>query len=328
MSEERMKVLKMIENGEISAEEGSKLLEAMNDSKSYSWKSFLGDAVDRVKKGDFDLSFGNTIDFRESVVKEATAFEDMDIHINNGSLHIHTHEEESVKAEYEVKMYQAKDEEEAKHRFKEEVRLDASEDLLRLSSPSSKVKLAVTLYVPERAYDFVKSKVFNGNVSMDNLRAAHVETKTTNGAVVFRHIRGEKVNVETGNGTIDFEACTFSRCDAKTVNGYIKADGSFVKLDLSTVSGGIQATGQDHRSERGFFKTSTGSIDITLPENKRVEGRLASAFGKLDCQLDNYKMLSDKNDWLSKELKFEAKEEYDEVYYIDADTKSGSVTVR
>ncbi|SDJ61034.1 DUF4097 family beta strand repeat-containing protein [Salimicrobium halophilum] len=328
MSEERMKVLKMIENGEISAEEGSKLLEAMNDSKSYSWKSFLGDAVDRVKKGDFDLSFGNTIDFQENEEEEATSFEDMDIHINNGSIHILTHDKETIKAEYDVKMYQAKDEEEAKQRFKEEVRLDASEDLLRLSSPSGKVKVFVTLYVPDRSYDFVKAKVFNGAVNLENMQAEHVETKTTNGAVSFTNVQGEKANVETGNGTIDFKGCSFARCDGKTVNGRIQADGSFAKLDLSTVSGGIQVTGQGHRSERGFFKTSTGSIEVLLPEQKRVEGRLASAFGKLDCKLDNYKLLSDKNDWLSKELKFEAREDYDGVYYIDADTKSGSVTVR
>ncbi|SIS43204.1 DUF4097 family beta strand repeat-containing protein [Salimicrobium flavidum] len=329
MSEERMKILKMIENGDITAEEGSKLLESMNDqSQSYSWKTFLGDAVDRVKKGDFDLSFGTTVDFEETTEEAATAFEDMDIHINNGSLQILTHEEETVKAEYGVKMYQAKTEEEAKQRFKEEVRLDSSADLLRLSSPSSKIKVMVRLYVPERSYAFVKSKVFNGRIDLTNLQAEHVETKTTNGAVNFENVRGEKANIETGNGTVDFKNCSFSRCDAKTVNGKIKADGSFVKLDLSTVSGGIVVSGQDQRAERGFFKTSTGSIDVQLPAEKRIEGRLATAFGKIDCKLENYKMLSDKNDWLVKELKFEANENHEAVYYIDADTKSGSVTAR
>lgn len=331
MSEERLKVLKMIENGDISAEEGAKLLESMNDSDSsqnYSWKTFLGEAVDRVKKADLDLSFGATVDFQDTTEQAATAFEDMDIHINNGSLQIFTHDQDTVKAEYGVKMYQAKTEEEAKQRFKEEVRLEISSDLLRLSSPSSKIKVLVTLYVPERSYAFVKSKVFNGRVDMTNLRAEHVETKTTNGAVSLENVRGEKANIETGNGSVDLSNCSFSRCDAKTVNGKIKADGSFVKLDLSTVSGGIFVSGQDQRAERGFFKTSTGSIDVQLPEEKRIEGRLATAFGKIDCQLENYKMLSDKNDWLAKELKFEAKENYEAVYYIDADTKSGSVTAR
>ncbi|WP_102335594.1 DUF4097 family beta strand repeat-containing protein [Salimicrobium jeotgali] len=328
MSEERRKILKMIEQGDISAEEGARLLESVNEpDKTYTWKSFLGDAVDRVKKGDFDLSFGNTIDFGEATEVDATSFEDMDIHINNGTVRILTHEKDTVKAEYEVKMYQSSSEEEAKQRFREEVRLDTSADLLRLSSPSNKIKVSATLYVPDRAYAFVKTKVFNGRVDLSALRAEQVETKTTNGAVTLSEVHGEKANVETGNGSVDFQNCSFSRCDARTINGKVAASGSFVKLDLSTVSGGINVSGQDHRAERGFFKTSTGSINVQLPEEKRIEGNLASAFGKLSCKLDNYKLLSDKNDWLTKELKFTAREDYETVYYVDADAKSGSVTV-
>lgn len=339
MNEERMKILEMIEKGNISAEEGAKLLTAVDEKKEeekspreekkkYGIKNFLGDAVDKIKHADFDLSFGEYIEFSDETVLQSTAFHDADISIANGSLKVSTWDEGYVKAAYHVKVYQVETEDEARERFHDEGQLTIKNGVLRLVSPSKKTKVKVHLFVPKKQYEFFKSNLTNGPMTLDHLESAHYQLKTSNGSVELSHASGQTCKVQTGNGSIMITEGTFDQCETDTINGAITLGGRYGKTDVSSVSGSITINHSGNHAHTGFYKTTTGNIKISLPTEKRIDGVLRSKFGSVDCELENYKILRDKKEVMSKLLEFEAYEQFEDAYHIEAETKTGSITIQ
>ncbi|QAS53731.1 DUF4097 family beta strand repeat-containing protein [Halobacillus litoralis] len=338
MNEERMKILQMIEKGTVSAEEGAKLLSAVEEGpdkgsaaqeekKKYGLKHFLGDAVEKIKNSDFDLSFGEYVEFDHETELEPADFHDADFSIANGSLEVHTWEKNYVKATSHVKVYQVENEEEARQRFHDDVQFEINNDLLRLASPSKKIKTNVELFLPKKSYTFVKSKLTNGPLHMDGLKSEHFQLKTSNGPVELSNVSGETCKLETGNGAITLTNGVFEQCYADTINGAITLGGAYSKSDASAVSGSITVNHTGNRAHTGFYKTTTGSVKVSLPTEKKIDGVLRTKMGSLYCKLDNYKILNDKKEVMNKLLEFEAYEQFEDAYHIEAETKTGSVTV-
>ncbi|MFD2922607.1 DUF4097 family beta strand repeat-containing protein [Halobacillus naozhouensis] len=337
MNEERMRILTMIEKGTITAEEGAKLLTAMEEKESntnksakkkYGFKDFIGEAVDKIKNTDFDLSFGESVEFEHVFETDALSFNDIDASIANGSLTIVPWQEDRVRAEYGVKVYQVENEEEARSRFEADNQFEVSQDLLRISSPSKKMKASIKLYVPETEYEFIKVKVSNGSVTSTSIDANHFQLKTANGAIQLRGAQGETSKLSTGNGSITVTDSKFETCETETIHGSMTLNGQFGKNDATTISGAIHLTNSGGHAHTGFFKTLRGSITLTLPPHKRIDGKLKSSVGSLNCELDNYKILNNKKEVMNKELQFEAHEEYEAAYHLEAETKTGSVTIK
>ncbi|MGI8315532.1 DUF4097 family beta strand repeat-containing protein [Halobacillus mangrovi] len=337
MNEERMRILKMIEEGTVTAEEGAKLLDAVDDteknesdpaSNKYGIKHFLGDAVDKIKNADFDLSFGESVTFDYEKSLDPQDFNDLDVSIANGSLEVNTWEEPHVKASYQVKVYQVKSEEEARDRFLTDGQFNIQSGLLRLASPSKKVKTFVKLNIPKKRYEFLKAKLTNGGIKFNQVDSDHFQLKTTNGKIQLSQVSGDKCKIETGNGAITFTEGDFETCEIDTVNGAVNLSGLFGKSDVSALSGNITVEHKGEKAHTAFYKTTAGSVKVNLPMEKRIDGVLRSKVGSLNCQLDNYKILKDKKDVANKLLEFEAYEEYEQAFHIEAETKTGSVTVK
>ncbi|SDO20263.1 DUF4097 family beta strand repeat-containing protein [Halobacillus aidingensis] len=338
MNEERMKILQMIEKGTISAEEGAKLLEAVEepspkdseqrDKSKYGLRNFLDDAMEKIKNADFDLSFGEYVEFTDDTVLPKEEFHDADLSISNGSLKLHTWDQEEVKASYQVKVYQVETEEEARARFHDETQMEIKNGLLRIASPSKKMKMNVDLFIPNKKYEFIKSQLTNGNLDLENIKSDHFQMKTSNGAVKAKQLSGETCKIQTGNGAIQLQEGTFEECETDTINGAITLSGDIGKADASTVSSGITVDYSGSKAHTGFYKTTTGKIQVSLPTEKKVDGVLRTKFGQIQCELENYKILKDRKDVTNKMLEFEAYEQFENAYHIEAETKTGSVTVQ
>ncbi|WP_079527140.1 DUF4097 family beta strand repeat-containing protein [Halobacillus hunanensis] len=336
MNEERMRILTMIEKGTISAEEGAKLLTAIEEKdsntksskKKYGFKDFIGEAVDKIKNTDFDLSFGESVEFKHEFETDATSFHDIDASIANGSLDILPWQEDRVRAEYQVKVYQVESEEEARSRFQTDNQFEVGQEILRISCPSKKVKASIKLYVPESEYEFIKVKISNGSVTSTSINATHFHLKTANGSIQLKGAQGEASKLSTGNGSITVTDSKFETCETETIHGSMTLYGQFGKNDAATISGAIHVTNSGGHAHTGFFKTVRGSITLTLPPHKRIDGKMKSSVGSLNCELDNYKILNNKKEVMNKELQFEAHEEYEDAYHLEAETKTGSVTIK
>lgn len=337
MTEERMKILKMIEEGKITADEGAKLLEAVERkpeedkekpaSKRYGLRNFFDDAVEKVKKSDFDMVFGEYQSFSEEAVLEAGEMNDIDVWIANGSLVLRSWDQDYVKAVFDGRVYGAESEQQAKDRFQEDVNLTLKAGLLRLSSPVKKTKVKVELYVPPVHLSFIKAKLSNGDLEIEELKADQLQLKTSNGPVKLKELIGRSCKVETGNGSITAASVNFEEWEADTINGTVSLVGDLGKSDISTVSGQIKVDHLSNKAHTGFYKTTAGSIRVSIPNERKIVGLLKSNIGNVYCELENYKILKDKKDVMNKRLEFEAYEQYDQTYHIEAETKTGPVTV-
>ncbi|UOQ45840.1 DUF4097 family beta strand repeat-containing protein [Halobacillus salinarum] len=335
MSEERMRILKMIEEGTITAEEGEKLLTAVEEKnnqtssseKRYGIKDFIGEAVEKIKNADFDLTFGESFRFEHTEELEKKDFNDIDIQIANGSLDIETWKEDFAKAELEVKVYQVSSEEEAKERFFTDSQLNIHNGILRVASPSKKIKTNVHLYIPDDHYEFFKTKLSNGTLNAFGLASNHIQVKTANGSLRLNDMKGSSCKAETGNGSIQVVGAALDECQADTINGSIKLIGEFGKAHASAVTGSVVVENKGTRANSGFFKTTTGSVIVHLPPAREIEGKLKTSFGSIDCRLENYKILNNKKEVMNKQLEFEAFEQYEDTYHIEAETKTGAVTI-
>ncbi|MCP3031394.1 DUF4097 family beta strand repeat-containing protein [Halobacillus sp. A1] len=337
MNEERMKILKMIENGTISADEGEKLLKAVEYSKEeetkaagkkYGLKDFVGEAVEKIKNADFDLLFGESVEFQYHLQTNEESFHDLDITIANGSLYLEPWQESYAQAECQVKVYQAADEKEAKEQFLADGQFDVTNGILRFANPSKKVKTHVKLYLPKKRYDFVKAKLSNGSITSGEVQSDHFHMKTSNGALKVNGSNGETCKLETGNGSITVCDSRFSTFETDTINGSVKVDGRFGKCDVSAVTGSITVKNYGSEAHTGFFKTTTGQVIVHVPESRRIDGKIKTSMGSLHCEVENYKILRNKKEIMTKELVFEAREQFEDVYHVEADTKTGSVYVK
>ncbi|WP_281658469.1 DUF4097 family beta strand repeat-containing protein [Halobacillus sp. Cin3] len=335
VNEERMKILEMIEKGTINAEEGAKLLSALEregedqpEKKKYGIVNFLDDAVDKIKNADFDLAFGESVEIKEDSLLDAGDLKEVDLMIANGSLHVYSWEEDQVKASSRIKVYQAASEEEAKERVYGDVQFDIKYGLLRLASPSKKIKMHTDLYLPKRSYEFIKAQLQNGPLHAEGLEGEHFHLKTSNGSVKGARLKGRSCKIHTANGLIKLEEGVFDQLEADTINGPVTLEGTFGKIDGSSVSGGITVDHKGSTAHTAFLKTTAGAIQVSLPVERKVDGILKTKFGSLQCSLDNYKILKDKKDVMNKTLEFEAYEQFEDVYHIEAETKTGSVKVQ
>ena len=335
MNEERMKILKMIEEGIISAEEGAELLKASSEfeenrsgeKRKYGIRDFLDDAYEKIKNVDLDFTFGEYVEFDRTITLDQAPITDLDLSISNGSLSVNTWEEDYVKADFDVKVYQVDTKEQAKQRFLEDGEFTLSGGLLRLASPTKQVKTDVSLTVPSQSYEFVKAYLANGHMELGSLHSEHFHLKTANGKIALNQIKGESCQVETGHGAVSVVESDMETCKAETVHGEITLDGNYGKSEASAISGLVTVNHVGTKAYSGFYKTATGHIQVTLPKEKRVNGLLRSHLGSIDCPLENKTILKQQKDFMNKIEEFEAFPEHSDSFHLEAEAKTGSVTV-
>lgn len=360
MNDERKKILKMIEDGIISSEEAEELLDSIDkaeqaqdaneehypneistqvnweegtgqskkafQSKKSTFLNFVEDAFHKIKNVDLDFNFGNFYKVSHIFHNQSSNFSKIDIDVSNGSIYLLPWSENDVRLECEAKVYQVETQGEAREKFLDESEFEIEEDALRFYLPSKRMKTQLTIYVPEKVYQKVSLKLFNGNISAKKLTMGRLRGKTSNGTVKVSDSEGKKWNLETTNGSIKIEKSNCDDFEAETVNGSVHIDGAYKKIDAAAVSGSIHCDWQGLEAHTGFFKTTTGSIRLSLPETK-VDGKLETKMGSIHCDMDDYKIFDETKDMMRKSLHFEANEHYQNALHMEAETKTGSIWI-
>ncbi len=209
-------ILKMIEDGKVSAEEGLKLLDAVGKGQedtsskalttdleetggdSYKQKQrkeipdetpfskltgFFESAIQKVKDGDFDFNFGAAKEIEHIFQHQNITPQTVHVLLDNGSVEVIPWEKPDVRIECQVKVYRMSDEEQAKEFFLNESTFSATEEKLLFETKSKTMKVNATLYVPEASYNHVKLYTFNGSLKGESLKVETFEANTTNGSI-------------------------------------------------------------------------------------------------------------------------------------------------
>ncbi|MFG6114648.1 DUF4097 domain-containing protein [Halobacillus sp. MO56] len=354
MEEERLRILKMIEEGTVSAEEGAKLLDALttseeqshsvskqvdwdngsnqseeqkSDKKKKNFMDYVEQAIQKIKNADLDFNFGDYVEVSHIYQNVGDAYNQVDVSVTNGSLTLKSWKESATRVECEAKVFQADDHAAGKKQLLDKVNFRVADEKLSLVLDEKKIKADFTLYLPEKIYDRVHAKLFNGSISFEKMDLSELELKTSNGSIYLDRIKAKTGDVETSNGTLHVKGSAFDDLEADTINGSVKLSGDFGKLDASTVTGSVTCEYFGEKAHTGFFQTTTGSIKVHLPHNVKVDGKLQTNMGSLKCNLDNAKIYKEKKEVVRKELLFVINEQKEKEYHLEAETKTGSVTV-
>ncbi len=355
MGEEQKMILKMIEDGKITAEEGLALLKQLEKSTekqlhstevkenkkeeteyegTYSQPSFtdrfvefIDTAVKKVK--DFDIDFFGPSEEMEQIFQHHNQqVTDIDIAIENGSLMITPWEEQDVRAECKVKVYKAKDTDQAREEFLKKVTFEVVNGLLTFKSPAKTMKVNTVIYVPDHVYTKVKLYTFNGQIDGGNIEAQSLEAKTVSGRLTFKQLASDKVTLETVNGKISIDRLQSAHSEAKTVNGSVLVNSAGGKIVVETLNGSIKFQLTETENTDATFKTTTGSIHVTVPQLIKTEGECKTIVGGITCELPQLRIIDEKKEVVSKSLSFVSNRDAGKGLKLVAETRTGSIYLR
>ncbi|RHW38908.1 DUF4097 domain-containing protein [Neobacillus notoginsengisoli] len=364
MKEERKRILEMVERGSLSATEAITLLEELEKStqsagqkeqeiinelavvvneeedrktagdgpyKSSSPKDKLFDlletAIKKIRELDLDFNFGQSVEVSHIFHQNAVSLKDIDVSIANGSIKLLPWDQQNVRAEVQARVYRVDNQDEARKELLDSVVFNVEDDRLRFIAQHKWMKVDTVLYVPDAAYEKVRAKLFNGPVSGENLKIEDLKAKTGNGKVSFKNVNGRKLEAETANGHIEVNGCELDKLEVETINGGVKVDGSIRTADLRTFNGGIRCELQG-ASEYITAKTTTGGIEIYVPEGTAIDGELRSNLGGFEVDLDRIQLLEEKSEMIQKLLRFKTIQEASQPAKIIVETKTGGISIK
>ncbi len=361
-------VLKMIEDGKITAEEGVKLLEAMEKSNTGSsdsgeerprsrevstrvdwdegehyrdrakqtaystanlFTSFIENTIQKIKDVDLDFNFGSSVEVDHIFQHRDVAPTSLDVSLENGSITFKPWDEKDVRVECKAKVYRVKDTDEARRVFLQEATFRINEQKMLFHTKTKSIKVQTTIFVPRETFAHIKLYTFNGQITGESFEVDTLDANAINGALAFSSLKAKKVMVETVNGAIECKQVEMDVVDAKTIHGGITVEGKVQDFDAETINGSITYR-LDELTESGYadLKATTGSIHLFIPQTNRIEGKLKTNVGGFTLDLQDYETLEEKKEFAQKSLSFIGNQQASPRVKVNALTNTGSVLVK
>lgn len=168
----------------------------------------------------------------------------------------------------------------------------------------------------------------SGAVEMADLDARHVGASSASGSVVARSIRAGTLDLDTASGSIVGEGIAAGTVSAHSASGSLRLAGVIDTLEADTSSGSMRIEAHGARSGAYSLDAASGSIDLTVLDDKARAYRVAasSASGSVDVDLEESRTTSEDEG----ELEVESRDFRRAAIRtaVDASTASGSITVR
>lgn len=365
MQEERKKILEMIQDGKLSADEAMGLLEELEKASQESEAKgqvlqnelstvvvekksegstqdtfkkniqsskdkildFVESAFKKIKDTDLDFNFGKSVEVSHIFQHDYDFLNEVDVDIANGRIKIATWDQQDVRVECQAKVYRVEDIEAARKSFLDEVDFLIQDGKITFKVSEKAVKVDTIMYIPRREYEDIQVRMFNGAITTESLKSENLKAKTANGAIHILQGNGDSCVLETGNGTITISDTNFTDLEAETLNGAIKADGYFKKLDVQTFNGDIVCHNSGMDCDSVHAKSVTGKVQLNLPPGKAIEGELKSNLGSFNVTLEGMTIIEEKSDVVQKVLKFKTVKEEVPLLHVFAETKTAAITV-
>lgn len=364
MNEEKKRILKMVEEGKVSAEEAFSLLQELEKAsqtaeqkqaeivqelstavkfdeakkeetvhqKFQSTKEkifeFMDSALKKLKDFDLDFNFGQSIEISHIFHQGDVFLKEMDFDLANGSLKLVPWSQNDVRIECQAKVYRVDNQDQARQNFLKDINFSVEGDKLRFTTQQKWMKVDAIAYVPQKQYEKMRLRIFNGPIQGEKLDVGNLRVKTANGKIDLSQVTGKKLEAETANGKIKIRQSQVDALEAETINGTIKLDGDFRSVETQSFNGNLTANVNGTRCQSISARATTGSIDIYVPEGNSVNGELKSNLGGFNILLDGIHITEEKNEVIQKLLRFQSINKTDSALTVIAETKTGSISVQ
>ncbi len=291
---------------------------------------FMQSTVGKMKSFDFDMPFGEPVEFNHTFTKDATDFKDIAVDLANGKIEIYPSQDGQVRAECHVRVYRSQSEEVAKAEFLDKFIFVIDEQKLRILSDLKTTQVNVVLYVPKQVYTSISTRLFNGGFIGKHLEVGRLRIKTANGKVELKKNKIEDGEIQTANGIIHVEEVTGNKIDAETMNGRVYVDGHLKEIKGQSVNGHVIVTTRDKGARKIEGSAVAGTVEIYVPSTIPLQGEVSSNLGKMDVSLTDVTRINEQDHFLQKSIRF-SKDIADSTatpLYIKGEAKTGSVLVR
>lgn len=291
---------------------------------------FMQSSVSKLKTMEFETPFGEAVQFHHTFRQENTDISNIIADIANGQLEIFPSQDESIRAECSVKAFRSESEMQAKEDFLDKFVFIADDQKLRIISDMKTTQVNVVLYVPEKTYEHITARLFNGGFALKRIDADVIKVKIANGKIDVKNVEFRTAELETANGAIQVQEVTGKELEAETLNGRVYVDGDIQKAETKSLNGNIVVTSRCKDARKVEAKTLAGNVEIYIPSHLPLRGEVSSNLGKMDVLLPDVEYTHEQGQFMQKSIRF-SKESGDAVpaqLLVYGETKTGSVLVR
>ena len=270
----KLEILKMIELGELSVEQGLEMIETLDQTEK----------IEADLMRDQKASYG-----KEQYRKDALTIE---VSLVSSKLNV----ERSNVEEVVVELYDDSTRElihqpewlfieENDNRITiRESRTSSITDLFDFfkGNKENMSPVYINLKLPYDAFvEMGKFSTVSGSVSAIGLKGNRVELSSVSGTVHAADIDANRVKLKSVSGQVIVDQIKSTEGSFTTTSGKLKITGSQVKANCSSVSGGVEYTGSDALETLALSNVS-GKLMVKIPEPERYNLTLTSLSGKID----------------------------------------------
>lgn len=282
----------------------------------------------KKKLKEMDLDFHHSVNVSHVFQQNATDFNDIFIEIPNGSVQVTVWDHTDVRVECEGKVYREEDPISGKERFLNNIEFVVDEKGLSFLSKEKFMKVDTKIYVPQKEYEKVYVKVFNGSVVGESVNSKKFNLHTSNGQMRLSSCIGEKADLETANGSITLNQCVIQKLETETVNGKITIDGQYQEVEAESISGAVHVYANDEGLKSAKLSSGTGGVQVYVVKGLPISGEIKSNFGNVSVDIENLYKIDESKEIIQKTIKFDTTADLHNKAYIFAESKTGSVVVK
>ena len=288
----------------------------------------VDDVVQKIKDVDFDFNFGNAVDLEHIFHQDNVSLRKIDVDLANGSVQFLPWDKNEITIECHAKVYRSETTAEARAKLLKEVTFSLEQGKLRFALQDKSIKLKTTIRVPDTRYEELKIRLFNGTITGENVKVDTIKTKTGNGQILFTGFNAREAEFETVNGAVNIKDFEAGELEVETMNGAMQIHGGFRKGDLQSINGSIQCEQTGRYGETIRAKASAGSITLQIPANTGCDGELKSNLGSFNIDLKGIHVIEEKSDVVQKMLRFQSEGEYEQSIHILAESRAGNIKIK
>jgi len=316
MTEERMRILEMVRDGKITAEEGARLLEALQPKtsphsggaggvgagydqddpvrsiastvaqalQSGDWKAFMGQFASSRSTG--SLAGLERKQERESDGWQFLNLSDGDkgtFEVQAGDELLVEHEAGSIEATAADGPARLALDGDETHGYGVYVARKDKQVVVACFRTAQYARMPRLKLAVPRDVASVSQRTAGGGLTADGFTVP-VKLRTAGGSIRVREQKGASVDAKTSGGSIKVDG-TLARIDLHTSGGSVTFDGSTEAFDVKTSGGSVRIEGARLMTGEHIAKTSGGSVRILLARESSVELEVKTSAGSLSVEL-------------------------------------------
>lgn len=284
MSQEQMKVLQMLDEGKITAEEATTLLQKLSTTAKAEAPSLLADVGEWLRRL-VSLVVKEKVEEQADWQIDSAGLQTVAVQTTNGAIDYRGDGEKSIAIQAH-KVVRAPDQATAAAFMQQvQIQVEPQADTLRIyptyPKPPRHVEVEVTFMIHGPRQINVNGQSTNGEVACQAV-SGNVQVQSTNGEIRIAEISGA-VNAKCTNGGVNAKRLTLtaaSNFSSQNGNVRVNVEQGQAPITATTVNGSVHVTlppdyqGQiDARTQNGQVRTSF-QTQITAQSRNRLIGQI------------------------------------------------------